>query len=87
MDEEVNRQMKLIKNVCLALLIGLSALALGSCSKSEDDKGAMEKAGKAVDQAMEKAKEQTGQAMEKAGETMKEAGKRMRESGEKARKE
>jgi hypothetical protein len=79
--------MKLIRNVCLALLVGLSVIALGSCSKSEDDKGAMEKAGKAVDQAMEKAKEQTGQAMEKAGEAMKEAGKKMREGAEKSQKE
>lgn len=77
--------MKTIKNVFLALLIGLSAFAFASCSKSEDDKGSMEKAGKAVDQAMEKTKEQTGRAMEKTGEAMREAGEKLRESGEKAR--
>ncbi|MGH7831440.1 MAG: hypothetical protein ACREP8_14820 [Candidatus Binatia bacterium] len=77
--------MKLIKNVCIASLIGLCALAFGSCSKSEDDRGPMEKAGKAVDQAVEKAQEQAGQAMEKTGEALKEGGEKMRESGEKAR--
>jgi hypothetical protein len=79
--------MKIIKNVAMSLLIGICALAVGSCRKSEDDKGPMEKAGKAVDQAMEKAGEQAGRAMERAGEAMKEAGEKMRESGEKARRE
>jgi len=62
-------------------LVGFSALALGSCSKSEDGKGPMEKAGKALDESMEKAKEQTGRAMEKAGEAIKETGEKMQESG------
>jgi hypothetical protein len=79
--------MKHIKNIWLAGLIGLSALAFGACSKSEDDRGPMEKAGKAADQAMEKAKEQAGQAMEKAGEAMKKAGEKVRESGEKTAKQ
>jgi len=79
--------MKTIKNLFVASLIGLFALTFGSCRKSEDDKGPMERAGKAADQAMEKAKEQTGQALEKAGEAMKEAGEKMREGGEKARKQ
>ncbi len=78
--------MKLIKNVFMASLIGLSALVFGSCSKSEDDRGPMEKAGKAVDQAVDKAQKQTGRAMEKTGEAIKEAGEKMRESGEKARR-
>ena len=73
--------MKTIKNLFVAWLVGLFALAFGACKKSEDDKGPMEKAGKAADQAMEKAKEQTGRAMEKAGETIKEAGEKMQESG------
>jgi len=65
----------------LAALVGFSVLALGSCSRSEDGKGPMEKAGKALDESMEKAKEQTGRAMEKAGETIKETGEKMQESG------
>ena len=75
-----------IKNACLALLVGLLALAFGSCSKSEEKKGPLENAGKSVDQAIDKAKDQAGQVMEKAGEAMKEAGEKMRESGDKARK-
>lgn len=75
--------MKPIKNLFLASLVGMCALGFGSCGKSEDDKGPMEKAGKAVDQALDKAKEQTGRAMEKAGEAIKGAGERMREGGEK----
>jgi hypothetical protein len=73
--------MKRIKNLFLAALVGLCMLALGSCSKSDDDRGPMEKAGKALDESMEKAKEQTGRAMEKAGEAIKEAGEKMQEGG------
>jgi len=79
--------MKRIKNLFIAVLIGFSALAFGSCSKSEDDKGPMEKAGKALDESMEKAKEQTGRAMEKAGEAIKEAGEKMQESGKAEQKQ
>jgi ElaB/YqjD/DUF883 family membrane-anchored ribosome-binding protein len=39
-------------------------------------------AGKAVNESMKKAKEQTGRAMEKAGESLKEAGEKMQESEE-----
>ena len=78
----MTRTMKLF----LAALIGFSALALGSCSKSEDDKGPMEKAGKALDESMEKAKEQTGRAMEKTGAAIKEAGEKMQESGKAERR-
>ena len=73
--------MKRIKNLFLAALVGLCMLAFGSCSKSDDDKGPMEKAGKSLDESMKKAKEQTGRAMEKAGESLKEAGEKMQESG------
>jgi hypothetical protein len=79
--------MKRIKNLFIAALIGFSALAFGSCSKSEDDKGHMEKAGKALDESMEKAKEQTGRAMEKAGESLKEAGEKMQKSGKAEQKQ
>jgi hypothetical protein len=79
--------MNTIKNLFLASLIGLLALAFAACSKSEDNKGALERAGKTADKAMDKAKEQTGQALEKAGEAMREAGQKMRESPEKARKQ
>jgi hypothetical protein len=76
--------MKVFNNIFLALLVTVFACA--ACSKSEDQKGPMEKAGRAVDEAVDKAKEKTGQVMEKAGEAMKEAGEKIRESGEKAKK-
>ena len=60
----------------LAALIGFSTLPFGSC-KSEIDK-----AGKAVNETVDKAKEQTGRAMEKSGAAIKEAGEKMQESGE-----
>jgi hypothetical protein len=66
--------MKRITNLFLAALIGFSALPFGSC-KSEVDK-----AGKALDESIEKAKEQTGRAMEKAGQVIKESGEKMQES-------
>ena len=79
--------MKRTTNFFLAALVAFSALALGSCSKSEDGKGPMEKAGKTLDESMEKAKEQTGRAMEKAGEAIKETGEKMQESGKAEKKE
>jgi len=78
LDKGGYQAMKRITNLFLAALVGFSALALGSCSKSEDGKGPMEKTGKALDESMEKAKEQTGRAMEKA---IKETGEKMQESG------
>jgi hypothetical protein len=77
--------MNSVKKVLLSLLMAVSALTLVSCGKSDDDKGPMERAGRAVDQAMEKAKEETGRVMERAGEAIKDAGEKMRDSGEKAR--
>jgi hypothetical protein len=79
--------MKRITNLLLAALVGFSALAFGSCSKSEDGKGPMEKAGKALDESTEKAKEQTGRALEKAGQAIKETGEKMQENGKAEKKE
>jgi len=56
-------------------LVGLSALPFGSC-KSEVDK-----AGKPVNETMDKAKKQTGRAMEKTVAAIKEAGEKMQETG------
>jgi osmotically-inducible protein OsmY len=65
--------MKRSTNLFLGALLGLSAFPFVSC-KSEIDK-----AGKAVDESMDKAKERTGEAMEKAGQAIKEAGEKMQE--------
>ena len=74
--------MKAINSLFLAVIVSL--FAISSCSKSDDNKGPMEKAGQTVDKAMDQAKEKTGQAMEKAGEAIKEAGQKMRDSAEKS---
>ena len=73
--------MKRITNLFLAALLGLCAFPFVSC-KSEIDK-----AGKAGDKSMDKAKERTGQAMEKAGQAIKEAGEKLQESGKAEKKE
>jgi hypothetical protein len=75
------------KKVFPALLLGLSLLIFGACSKSEDGKGPMEKAGKSVDDAMVKAREEAGQALEKAGQALKGAGEKVREGPEKTEKQ
>ena len=79
--------MKRIESLFLAAVVGLCMLTFSSCSKSDDDRGPMEKAGKALDESMEKAKEQTGRAMEKAGEAIKDAGEKMQESGKAEKKQ
>jgi hypothetical protein len=72
--------MKRITNLLLSALVGFSAVPFSSC-KSE-----IEKAGKAVDETTEKAKQQTGQALEKAGQAIKEAGEKVQESGKAEKK-
>jgi hypothetical protein len=76
-----------ITKLFLAVLVVFSGLAFGSCSKSDDGKGPMEKAGKALDDSMEKAKEQTGRAMEKTGAAIKEAGEKMQDSAKAEKKQ
>jgi hypothetical protein len=81
LDQGGYQAMKRITNSFLAALVGFSALSFGSC-KSEVDK-----AGKALDESIEKAKEQTGRAMEKAGQAIKESGEKMQESGKAEKKQ
>ena len=59
---------KFSKNVSTALALGLLLAALSGCQKQE---GPAEKAGKAVDKAVDKA----GQQIEKAGESIQDAAK------------
>ena len=73
-----------IGKVFLALVIAVLGASFTACSKSDDNKGALEKAGKSADEALSKAKEKTGEAMEKTGESIKEAGEKMKQSAKKA---
>ena len=58
----------LIKTIGAALLVGTLLVAIPACQKQE---GPVEKAGKAVDNAMDKA----GQQVEKAGDEIQDAAK------------
>ena len=73
-----------IKHLFLALLVAILGGSFTACSKSDDNKGTLEKAGKSADEALSKAKEKTGEAMEKAGESIKEAGEKMKQGAKKA---
>lgn len=53
-------------------LVMLSVLGLAGCSQQEE--GAAEKAGKQVDEALEKAQTYTSEKMKEAGEAMQKAG-------------
>lgn len=68
-----------IRNLLLGAVTAAFMMSVGACGKSEEGaKGPAEKAGAAVDQAVDQAKEQVGQAMEKAGDAMKEAGTKLK---------
>jgi ElaB/YqjD/DUF883 family membrane-anchored ribosome-binding protein len=73
-----------IRNIFLALFIAMLGASFTACSKSDENKGALEKAGKSADEALSKAKEKTGEAMEKTGESIKEAGEKLKQSAKKA---
>ncbi|KMY65897.1 hypothetical protein AAU61_19920 [Desulfocarbo indianensis] len=70
----------LVKLLALALVLCLG-MFLAGCKAEE---GPAEKAGKKVDQAMEKAADETGKAVEKAGEAVEKAGEAIKQEGEKA---
>ena len=71
--------MRAITNLSLAAVAAGLLLLVGACGKTEENsQGPAEKAGAAIDQAVDRAKEQTGQAMEKAGDAIKEAGSKLR---------
>jgi hypothetical protein len=59
---------KILKGVCAGVAISVLVLGLAACEKKE---GPAERAGKAVDQTVEKA----GQQIEKAGQKIEDAAK------------
>jgi hypothetical protein len=68
----------------LTSALSVCALALGAVACSEE--GSMEKAGKAMDEAMEDARDAGADALDQAGEKLDEAGEKLDEAGEKAKK-
>ena len=75
--------MKMRKQIFIGILVTSMGISFGACSKSDENKGSLEKAGRAADEALDKAKDKTGAAMEKAGESIKQAGEKMREGTKK----
>jgi hypothetical protein len=62
--------------MAMALTVGLALSLAGSACREE---GAMEKAGRKIDEAMEDANREAADAMKEAGEAMDEAARKMDE--------
>ena len=63
-----------VKNFFLAAVAAAFLISTAACEKAkEQTEGAAEKAGAAVGQAVDQAKEKTGEAMEKTGDAMNES--------------
>ena len=53
--------------------------APAGCKRSEDGEGSAEQAGRKIDNALEKAGQETGKLMEGVGESMQKAGENMQD--------
>jgi hypothetical protein len=69
------------KKILLGMLAAAFLMSAGACGKAKEE-GPAEKAGAAIDQAVDQAKEKAGEAMEKTGDVMKEAGDKVKEAGQ-----
>jgi hypothetical protein len=58
-------------------------LAPAGCKRSEDGKGSAEQSGRKIDNALEKAGQETGKLMERVGESMQNAGEKMQDNSKK----
>lgn len=75
--------MKTIKNKLLILVIAVVMVASAGCKRSEDGEGSAEQAGRKIDNALEKAGQETGKLMERVGESMQKAGENMQDNSKK----
>jgi hypothetical protein len=75
--------MKTIKNKLLILVIAVVMFAPAGCKRSEDGEGSAEQAGRKIDNALEKAGQETGKLMERVGESMQKAGENMQDNSKK----
>jgi hypothetical protein len=71
--------MKTINNKLLILVISALTIAPAGCKKSEDGEGSAERAGRKIDNALEKAGQETGKLMVRVGESMQKAGENMQD--------
>jgi hypothetical protein len=75
--------MKTIKKKLLFLAIAAVMIAPAACKRSEDGEGSAEQAGKKIDNALEKAGQETGKLMERVGESMQKTGEKMQDNSKK----
>lgn len=71
--------MKTIKEKLLILVIAAVLVAPAGCKQSENGEGSAEQAGRKIDNAVEKATQETGKLMERLGESMQKAGENMQD--------
>ncbi len=71
------------KKHLLILVIVAVMLAPAGCKRSEDGEGPAEQAGRKIDNALEKAAQETGKLMERVGESMQNAGEKMQDNSTK----
>jgi hypothetical protein len=65
---------RMIGCIALAALLGVSMICLSGCSKKQEPKGAMEKAGAKMDDAAKKGADKAGDATKKMDEAAKKGG-------------
>ncbi len=75
--------MNTIEKHLLILVIVAVMLAPAGCKRSEDGEGSAEQAGRKIDNALEKAGQETGKLMERVGESMQNAGEKMQDNSKK----
>jgi hypothetical protein len=71
--------MKTIKKKLPILLMVAVIFAPAGCKRSEDGEGSAERAGRQIDNALEKAGHETGKLMERVGESMQKTGENMQD--------
>jgi hypothetical protein len=59
--------MKTIKKNTMILVIAAVLVAPAGCKQSEDGEGSVEQAGRKIDNALQKAGQETGKSMERVG--------------------
>jgi hypothetical protein len=72
--------MKPVEKYLLILTVAAVMVAPAGCKRSEDGEGSAERAGRKIDNALDKAGQETGKPMERVGESMQNAGEKMQDN-------
>jgi hypothetical protein len=70
------------KHLVILVIVAVMAAPAG-CKRSEDGEGSAEQAGRKIDNALEKAGQETGKLLERVGESMQNAGEKMQDNSKK----